>query len=84
MFPQGPFTRPSSGGRLTGKDYTKFVRWTPKRIAIAALCLTVPYLAIVVVLALYVNKTAALLLLLVLGFVGAIIGIFQWLSRLSV
>lgn len=84
MFPQGPFTRPTRGGHLTGKDYTKFVRWTPKRIVITAFCLGTPYLAIVVALALYVNQTAALLLLLVLGFVGAISGILYWLSKLSV
>lgn len=84
MFPQGPFTRPARGGHLTGKDYTKYIRWTPKRIIISALCLAVPYLAIVVALALYVNQTAAILLLVLLGFVGAIIGILYGLAKLSV
>jgi hypothetical protein len=61
MFPSGdPFHKPSAGGKLYNKDYTKFVKWTPLKIAVASLCIMTPYIAIVVVLASVISVGAVI------------------------
>lgn len=45
------FKRPSKRSQFVAKDYTKFIRWSPLKITIAALCIAIPYIGIIVVIA---------------------------------
>lgn len=80
MFPKGdPFHKPSKGGQLYSKDYTKFVRWTPLKITIAALCIAIPYFGVVAVIASVVSIGAVIPLLILplalMVMVGLVYGI---------
>lgn len=76
-----PFSRPSKGYRLSQKDYTKHVRWTPKRIATFTAALGLPYLAIVVAVAIKFGMVAAIPLVILAVLVGAIIQVLNWLAK---
>lgn len=76
-----PFLRPSSGGRLENKDYTRHIRWTPLKIAIFAICIGLPYLAIVIAIFLKLGVGAAIPLVVLAALTGIIVAILYRLSR---
>jgi hypothetical protein len=70
-------------GGISAQDYTKHIKWTPAKIAVFAVCVSVPYLAAVAVLWVKFGPGAAVgLLALGLG-VAAFIGIMYGLARAS-
>lgn len=83
MLPQNSFHKPSKGARLTNKDYTRFVRWTPTNIAKAMVLIGLPYVVVVVVLAVKFSLAFAGLLMFLLALVLAIVGAMYWLARLK-
>ena len=74
------FNRPSSGGRIENKDYTNHVRWTPKRIAAFSAAVGLPYLAIVVAIAIKFGIIAAIPLVVLAVLVGVILKVLYWLA----
>lgn len=81
MFSQNPFSRPSKGGRLGGRDYTKHFRWTPARIITFAICFSVPYFAIVIAVVKMTNPVIALVLTIPIILIGLIAGAMYWLNK---
>ncbi|MFM7425895.1 MAG: hypothetical protein ACKO7W_13045 [Elainella sp.] len=70
-------------GNITGQDYTKFIKWTPTKIVVFAICVSAPYLAAVAVLWVKFGFGAAMgLLALGLG-VAAFIGLMYWFAKAS-
>lgn len=84
MFPNGdPFHKPSKGGQLYNKDYTKFIRWTPLKIAIATLCFAIPYFGIVAVIASVVSIGAVIPLLVLPLALTVIVGLVYGIGFLG-
>lgn len=81
MSGHDPFSRPVQGGCFTGKDYTKYVRWTPTRIITFAICFSVPYLAIVIAVVKMTNPVIALVLTIPIILIGLIGGAMYWLNK---
>lgn len=83
FYQQDPFKRPFSGARLDNKDYTRFVRWTPAKIAAMAMLIGLPYLVVVLVVAWKLSIGAAVLLVILPLFIGLILGAMYWLAKSS-
>jgi hypothetical protein len=80
MFSGGdPFRKPGGRANLQNKDYTKFIKWTPLKITIAALCIALPYLGIVIAIASAISIGAAMPLIVIpfilVLFVGLVYGV---------
>lgn len=81
MSSRNPFSRPAKGGRYAGKDYTKYVRWTPLRMTLFTACISVPYFAVVIAVVRMTNPVVALLLIAPVVLMGLITGAMYWLSK---
>jgi hypothetical protein len=75
------FKRAHGRGSLNMKDYTQFIRWTPLKIVIFAMCVGVPVIATIVAVATFISPAAALPLVIYLSSVGAIVAIMYKLAR---
>ena len=84
MFPGGdPFHKPSKGGRLQNKDYTKFIKWTPLKITIFVFWLVVPYVGIVIAVAKAISIGAAIPLIIIPFFLAALLGLVYGIGLLG-
>lgn len=73
----------AGGGRVDGQDYTKYIKWTPIKIAVFSICVVTPYLVAVGILWFrYGLGPAAGLLALGICLAG-FIGIMYWLAKFS-
>jgi|GEM_PF-5893470 hypothetical protein len=80
---KSPFVHHHGRGHVDAKDYTKFIRWTPRNVAIAVLLLGVPYVAVVTAVAKTLSWMAALPFLVLLVVLGVFIAALYGLSRMS-
>lgn len=76
-----PFRRPGKGGKLANQDYTKFIKWTPLRVSIAALLIFTPYAALVYAVASATSIMAVVPMLIAPALIAVFAGIIYWLSK---
>jgi hypothetical protein len=71
----------SGGGSIGGQDYTKFIQWSPLKIAIATLLFFGPYAALLVFIWMKMGTMAGLLVL-ILALIPALgVALMYWLSK---
>ncbi|MBD2088987.1 hypothetical protein H6F67_03855 [Microcoleus sp. FACHB-1515] len=75
------FPRHDGPGRIENKDYTKFIKWTPLRVAIATLILFTPYAALVYAVASATSIMAVVPMLIAPALIAIFAGIIYWLSK---
>ena len=80
-MPQDPFHKPAQGGRIQNQDYTKFIKWTPIRVAIAAFVIFIPYTALVYAVASATSIMAVIPMLIAPALIAVFTGIIYWLSK---
>lgn len=68
-------------GNLAAKDYTRFIKWTPKTIAIAALITAGPYFGTVALLWVKLGFGAALGLVVLGIMLSCFIGLMYWFAK---
>lgn len=78
---QDPFRKPSGGGNLENKDYTKFIKWSALKVAIAAAIIFTPYAALVYAVASATSIMAVVPLLIAPILIAAFAGLIYWLSK---
>lgn len=79
--PRDPLSAPHGRGRVEYKDYTKFIQWTPSRIAIFTLCLVLPYVAAAIAVGLATSPSVAVLMLAIPVILGGLGAAFYWVVR---
>lgn len=75
------FHRPSKGGSVGARDYTKYVKWTPLKIGIVAFCIAVPYLLILVAIVLSTSIWVAIPLIILPILLGGVVGLLYRIAR---
>lgn len=75
------FPRNHGGGDLENKDYTKFIKWTPLKVAIASLLLFTPYAALVYAVASATSIMAVVPMLIAPTLIAVFAGMIYWLSK---
>lgn len=86
MFPGGdPFSKckPGGGSKIENKDYTKFVQWTPLKIAIAIICIALPYIGMVVAIASAVSIGAAMPLIVIPFFLMIVVALIYGIGLIG-
>jgi len=78
---QEPLYKPAQGGQLENRDYTKFIKWTPLRVAIAAFVIFIPYTALVYAVASATSIMAVIPMLVAPTLIAVFTGIIYWLSK---
>lgn len=81
MMHQKPLYKPAQGGQLENRDYTKFIKWTPLRVAIAALVIFTPYAAIVYKVASITSIMVVVPMLIAPSLITIFAGVIYWLSE---
>jgi hypothetical protein len=79
--PADPFPRHHGGAQIQYKDYTKFVQWTPRKIALFSLCLVIPYIAAAIAVGIATSPFVGILMLAIPGILIAIGGFLYWVAR---
>lgn len=74
---------PGSGGRghLEYKDYTKFIQWTPAKIAIFTICMVLPYVVVAIAVGMVTAPYIGVLMLALPGIVVGLGAAFYWVLR---
>ena len=76
-----PFQKHSDRAQLENKDYTKFIKWTPIRVAIAAFVIFIPYAVLVYAVASSTSIMAVIPMLVAPALIAVFTGIIYWLSK---
>jgi hypothetical protein len=71
----------AGSGKIENKDYTKYIQWTPRKIAIVICLFTIPYTAFIVILAHKFSFMAALPFIIIPLILGSFVGLMYWLAR---
>ncbi|NJL20893.1 MAG: hypothetical protein HC895_08860 [Leptolyngbyaceae cyanobacterium SM1_3_5] len=75
------FPRHHGRSQLQNKDYTKFIKWTPLKVAIASLLLFTPYAALVYAIASATSIMAVVPMLVAPALIAVFAGLIYWLSK---
>lgn len=75
------FPRNGGPGHIEPKDYTKFIKWTPRKVAIAAFILFFPYTTVLYIIASKTSIVTILPLIILPLMIGLVAGVLYWISK---
>lgn len=76
------FPRHHGRGSIKGKDYTKFIKWTPQKVSIAAFLTFCPYAAMVyAIFSATASITAIMPMLIAPVCIGIFAGLMYWQAK---
>ena len=79
---KNPLPKPSGKGRINHENiYTKYIKWTPLKVMIFAICIGIPYLVAVIATVLAGMKVVAAILIGLAIFSGLIAVLVRWLEK---
>ena len=79
---KSPLPKPSRKGRINQENiYTKYIKWTPLKVIIFAICIGIPYLVAVIATVLAGMGVVAAILIGLAIFSGLIAVLVRWLEK---
>lgn len=79
--PRDPLNTAGRGGQIGYKDYTKYVQWTPRKIAMFTIALALPYLGAAIAVGWATAPYIGILMLAIPGILALLGAGFYWLLR---
>lgn len=76
-----PFNSSKQGGQVEYKDYTKFIRWTPRKIILLTLCLILPYIGAAIAVGIATAPYIGILMLAVPAILALLCAGFYWILQ---